>query len=91
MTSAEKFIRFEDNGSSPTGKTRRWIVRNIRTGENCGAVKWHGAWRKYCFFPTDGFLFDSDCLVMIVDELIRANSEHRVSLTFRGGRFRAEL
>lgn len=30
-----------------------------------GHIKWHGAWRKYCFFPKPDMLFDAGCLEVI--------------------------
>jgi len=63
-TQAQKWIRFEEI-ESPSPKTKRWAVRNIRTGNLCGEIRWWGAWWKYCFFPADGHLYDTDCLRMI--------------------------
>lgn len=77
MSTAEKYIRVEDNGTSASGLTKRWVVRNIRSGENCGEIRWHGPFRGYCFFPTDGFLFDASCLHAIAEHLEGVNSAKR--------------
>lgn len=69
MNTAEKYIRMYDGGSSKTGLTRIWVIRNIRSGEDCGKIKWYGGFRKYAFFPSDGFLFDADCLRFIAERL----------------------
>lgn len=66
VTQAEKWIRFEEI-ESPSPKTKRWAVRNTRTGELCGEIRWWGAWWKYVFFPPPDHLFDTDCLRMIAD------------------------
>lgn len=76
-TTAEKYIKIEEAGTSPTGKTFRWRVRNTRTQEICGIVRWHGAFRAYCFFPADGFLFDASCLQAVTDHLNWANAAKR--------------
>lgn len=73
----KKYIDFTDGGTSPTGITRIWNVPNKRTGENCGQIRWHGAFRKYCFFPSDGFLFDSDCLYVIAAKLVEVNARRK--------------
>lgn len=77
MNRVEKYIRIVPRGTSPTGKTLRWAVQNIRTGEWFGWIKWHGAWRRYCFFDKEASLYDDDCLRMIADFLKQANEEHR--------------
>lgn len=59
----EKYIEFQEK--APNKKTRRWWVVNYRTQVIVGEVKWHGAWRKYCFFPEPNTLYDWDCLEMI--------------------------
>ncbi len=31
----------------------------------CGilaVIKWHGSWRQFCFFPTEGSLWSTGCL-----------------------------
>lgn len=72
----EKYIEFTDAGTSASGITRIWNVRNKRSGENCGTVRWHGAFRKYCFYPTQDFLFDADCLTLVAEKLVFATKEH---------------
>jgi hypothetical protein len=64
--SAAKYIRIFELGASMSGLTGIYCVKNMRTGEICGEIRWHGAFRKYCFFPSDGFLFDASCLRIIV-------------------------
>jgi hypothetical protein len=34
-----------------------------------GKIKWFGNFRKYAFFPSDGTVFDSKCLLDIIDFL----------------------
>lgn len=41
------------------------INGNIKIGE----VKWYGAWRKYCFFPTSDTVWDGKCLNELNDFL----------------------
>ena len=36
-----------DDGSR---KTSIWGCYNKKSGDSLGFVKWHGAWRQYCFF-----------------------------------------
>lgn len=73
----EKYIEFFFAGVTKSGATQIWNVLNKRTGENCGQIKWHGGFRKYCFFPTNNFLFDSDCLRMISEKMEDMNAMRR--------------
>ena len=35
----------------------------VNNNEDCiGTIKWHGAWRKFCFFPEPDTLWDNKCL-----------------------------
>ena len=59
--------------SSDSGKTVIYDVFNADV--NLGEVRWHGPWRKYCFYPKDNRLFDRSCLMEIVgmlDEQMKA-------------------
>jgi len=75
MNTAEKYIRIEE--IEPAAKTKRWRVFNIRSAETCGIIKWYGGFRKYVFFPNDGFLFDHECLQMIADFLRQQNAQRK--------------
>jgi hypothetical protein len=73
----EKYIRIEDFGTSPTGKTRIWRVWNHLHQVDCGKIKWYGGFRKYCFFPMDDtLLYDADCMRLIADFLDQQNHRH---------------
>lgn len=75
-TTAEKYIIIEEQGSTPTGKTFRWRVRNTRSNDICGLIQWYGGFMKYVFYPSDGFNFDASCLRMIADHLELVNAKH---------------
>lgn len=78
-----KWIEIVPNGTSPSGTTKRWRVRNKRTGENIGEIKWYGAngFRGYCYFiGFDGsgwMLYDAPCMRMIADFISEQNVRHR--------------
>jgi hypothetical protein len=57
-------------------KTLKYCVTN-EPGETLGEVKWHGAWRAYCFFPAAGALFDRACLRELADFCERATDDQR--------------
>jgi hypothetical protein len=46
-----------------------WYVAPKAGGSTLGQVKFHPAWRKYCFFPKQELetLFDPACLRTIAD------------------------
>lgn len=47
-----------------TGKTKIWNVNNRKDHSFLGQVKWHGAWRQYCFstLDTQECIWNADCL-----------------------------
>ena len=56
------YLKYEDRGTSDSGKTRRWVVLNVTTGVSLGWIDWKASWRKYTFSPVPGTTFDSVCL-----------------------------
>lgn len=67
MNLAEKYLRIVE--IEPKPRTKVWEVRNIRTRQVCGIIKWYGGFKKYVFFPSEGFLFDMWGLRLIADHL----------------------
>ncbi len=63
------YLLFEDKGTSPSGLTRRWIVKNQNIGEILGWIEWKAGGRKYRFCPIKGTGFDAGCLQEIADFL----------------------
>jgi hypothetical protein len=80
-----KYIDIRDAGTSASGITRIWEVRNTRTGEVLGQIKWRGAngWRGYAFFVEvagyDWIAFDRHCLRKIADFLDEKNAERKLA------------
>jgi len=61
-------------------KTQVWSVRNTHSDDFIGDIKWNPAWRKYCFFPQDCLVFDSNCLktiVVFIDDLMKKHKERK--------------
>ena len=59
------YLTLKDNGTSPSGKTQKWIVYNHVHNVEIGEIKWYGPWRKYSFFPVNGSVFEGFCLLEI--------------------------
>lgn len=72
----EKYIDIEEHGTSESGKTKIWLVKNTRAVETIGHIAWHGPFRKYCFYPVSNTLFDHDCLRLIGDHCEESTKEH---------------
>jgi len=45
-----------------TSRTSVWSCRNTRSNVELGVVRWHAAWRQYCYFPTVQAVYSSGCL-----------------------------
>ena len=56
------YLKFEDRGTSDSGKTKRWVVSNSTNGVALGWIDWKAAWRKYTFSPMPSTTFDAGCL-----------------------------
>ena len=48
-------------------KTNTWMVAPKFGTSNLGEIKFHPAWRRFCFFPFPARLFDKDCLRSVAD------------------------
>ena len=56
-------------------KTTPWTCMNLKSRGELGMVKWHGAWRQYCYFPTVQAVYSSGCLSDIADFLNQLNKK----------------
>jgi hypothetical protein len=66
-THGYEFISISWAGSSPSGKTQRYVVTSNRCGGILGEIKWFGRWRQYVFFPADRTGYSRGCLRDIAD------------------------
>ena len=78
-----KWISFELDGDSDSGKTSIWSVysNSTKAGEAdevfLGTIKWFGRWRKYAFFPEPELVFEEECMRDIATVIEQATREHR--------------
>ncbi len=68
-----KFIEFVLIGVRP--KTEIYACQNIKSSVALGEVKWHPAWRRYCYFPIQQAVYSGDCLDDISDFLKQINKK----------------
>jgi len=54
---------FLDTGT----KTRVWLVKSKRHGNDLGLIKWFSRWRQYAFFPDAETVWNPECLRDICD------------------------
>jgi hypothetical protein len=72
------WINFLPCGATPSGKTQIWTVRaTLQAGAILGMIRWHGAWRKYAFYPNKDTLFEEDCLRDIANFCEGQTKQHR--------------
>ena len=81
---ASKWLRFENNHVSASGKTLVFDVVAKDGGAILGEVRWFGRWRTYAFFPGDGTIYEPTCLRDLAD-FIKAQMSARW-LTREGAR-----
>ena len=75
MKTEFQYIRFMQKES--IGKTSIWSCRNIHHGDELGIIKWHSAWRTYCYFPTVQAVYSQGCLKNIVEFIDNLLAERR--------------
>ena len=80
-----KYIRFELEGSSDSGKTQIWKVLTKDSNVLLGHVRWYGPWRCYSFFVSsrDGefdLVFEKTCLRDIANFCENQTQRHRGGL-----------
>ena len=63
----------------PNPKTRRWRVDPRGGGYALGEVRWHGPWRKYCFFPAPQCVFEEQCLRDLITFCTHQTQAHRAA------------
>lgn len=61
----------------PNRKTNEYEIYNINTKNLLGIVKWYGAWRKFCFFPSAETIWDDKCLSVLNSFIINLNKDYR--------------
>jgi hypothetical protein len=68
---------FWRNDRSPKRKTDVWEVWRLCDAAHVGQIRWYSRWRRYCFFPTAGTMFDADHLGSISQFLDEETAAHR--------------
>lgn len=71
------WIEFSQIERKGTFKTLVWDVTAILNGVCLGQIWWSGPWRKYCFHPNAGTVFEEDCLRTIAQFVEARTAEHR--------------
>jgi hypothetical protein len=83
MSNTQKEVWLEFHFIGQKLKTKVFLVWSKHSDCSLGEIKWHPAWRHYCYFPTDEFqsVFSDRCLISIAEFLKRINDEHKMELT----------
>jgi len=72
-----KYMEFSKIGS--TGKTDIWDILSKSSGFILGTIKWYGAWRQYCFFPSANCVFNTDCMDDIKKMIFELMAQRRTT------------
>jgi hypothetical protein len=62
-----EWIEFKKVGTSKTGKTNIWHVRDTTRHQAMAEIRWYGRWRRYALFPLGSTVYDHECLQAIAD------------------------
>ena len=71
------FLDISAQHSNLHKKTKTFVVKNRELNEVIGVIKWHGAWRQYCFFTEGSMLFCKSCLSDISDFIQRLMDDRK--------------
>jgi hypothetical protein len=70
------YITFKPHEMLPQYKTLVWTVLSA-AGDPIGSVRWYTHWRKYCFHPALGSVFEEVCLGEIGQFLTDRTADHK--------------
>ena len=48
-------------------KTKVYACKNNKSNIALGIIKWHSAWRQYCYFPIIQGVYSNGCLLDIIN------------------------
>ena len=71
-----KYLLFED-WTPKDRKTRILHVISVNQGNTLGAIRWYGAWRQYCFYPSANTIWNTECLSEIRGAIIGLMEERK--------------
>lgn len=57
-------------------KTPILVIKNWDDME-LGQIKWYQSWRKFCFYPDDGTIWDNKCLSELLEFINKYNGDWR--------------
>lgn len=72
-----EWIKFEPVEVGDGRKTRVWFVLTIDGTEKLGQIAWYSPWRRYCFQPQLGTIYEQDCMRRIADFCERETKIHK--------------
>jgi hypothetical protein len=58
-------------------RTNKYQVVSKNNNILLGDIKWYGPWRKYCFFPSNDTIFETQCLSDIIHSLNRIQIDYK--------------
>jgi len=72
-----KYFSVNPQPRKPGRKTREYFIVNKSQGVRLAVIKWYGAWRQYCFFPSPDAetVWNAGCLTDVQDFLKRLKEE----------------
>ena len=59
------------------GLTRRFEVKNSKSGALIGWIRWYGPFRGYAFLPCEGTVYEEDCLRDLAECVEELTKEHK--------------
>ena len=73
----EYILIVEREDVDPKKKTQEFSVRNKKSFDILGHIKWYSSWRQYCFIPCGDTVFSGGCLSDIINFLSLLKEERK--------------
>lgn len=80
MKTHYQYIYFMRQGTPKRMRTSVWSCRNLRSGAILGIIKWHGAWRQYCFFTKGEIILNRGCMADITEFINQLHEERKTKM-----------
>lgn len=71
------YLKFTKLPQKDGKKTSVWKITNLDMAFILGYIKWHGPWRKYCFFPEGQTIWDNKCMQEVQDFVVEEMSKRK--------------
>jgi len=75
----DKYLEFKEIPFN--GKTKRFEIISVSSGDTLGRISWYSQWRQYTFSPSYPTVWNRDCLDAIINFINKLMNERATNST----------